>query len=1005
LPAGVAGSFSGGVFTISGTPTAGGTFNYTVTASGGCGIATATGTITVQEQTISLTSGVASPSVCANVAMANIVFTLGGNASGATLSGLPAEFTLTVAGNTVTLGGTPLTAGSYPYTITTTPASGSCTPATATGTITVQPAPYGGTIASVPVCGGTNSGTLTVLGLPASPGIVRWESSTTGGAPWTPIANTTISQTYTNISVPTWYRVVVTNGCGTTVTAIPALVSIHNYWTGAIDDDWNTAGNWSDNQVPSTVCPDVYIPNTPNKPILSGGATATITNLHILAGGQLTVNGTGLLQIGGTITNAGVFNAGNGTIEFNSAVSTQTIAASTFMNNAVHDLIISNSVGTGVTLGGDVDVYGSLTYGKNGAILNTGGLLTLKSTATETAWIGDMTSHVINGDVTVERFVASGTDHAKSWQLLAIPTSGSNPGVNGQTIKAAWQEGATATNISSPAPGSAGNPNAGYGTMLTSDVAGAATQPTPGFDAFTSPGPSIKYYNYVTEGYDGPPNTGIPIFNQKGYFVFVRGDRSVYTSGGAANPTVLRTKGTLFTPAHLPLSTNVVADKFESVGNPYASAIDMRKITRTGGVTEFFQVWDPRLGGSYNYGAFQTFSKNSAGDYEVTPGGGTYGAPGSVNNFIQSGQAFFVQATGSGGTVSFTENAKANSNILITAPNGIPQQQKTFRTSLYTLNSDGSAGSIVDGVLNNFDDGYSNGIDEMDARKSFNTGENLSIKSGGKLLVIERKRPITQNDTIFLSLTGVRVQQYQFHFDAENLNTDLDGFLEDSYLHTRTPMDMSGITDVKFTVTAEAASYAADRFRIVFAPLKALPVTFTSVKAYRQDKNINVEWRVENETSVKQYEVEKSTDGVHFATITIQAGTANGSPSAIYVATDDRPVFGYNYYRIKSVDINGKPSYTNIVKVFMGSTKRDITIHPNPITDGIIHLQLVNQPGGRYGIRLLNKLGQVIQSRQIEHAEGSSTELIKWDYKLAHGIYQLEVTRPDGSVKDINVLY
>jgi hypothetical protein len=65
----------------------------------------------------------------------------------------------------------------------------------------------------------------------------------------------------------------------------------------------------------------------------------------------------------------------------------------------------------------------------------------------------------------------------------------------------------------------------------------------------------------------------------------------------------------------------------------------------------------------------------------------------------------------------------------------------------------------------------------------------------------------------------------------------------------------------------------------------------------------------------------------------------------------------------------------------------------------------VNQPGGRYGIRLLNKLGQVIQSRQIEHAEGSSTELIKWDYKLAHGIYQLEVTRPDGSGKDINVLY
>ena len=61
--------------------------------------------------------------------------------------------------------------------------------------------------------------------------------------------------------------------------------------------------------------------------------------------------------------------------------------------------------------------------------------------------------------------------------------------------------------------------------------------------------------------------------------MFVRGDRSVYTSAGTATPTVLRTKGTLFTPAHPPLTSNVAAGLFESVGNPYASAIDMRNIT------------------------------------------------------------------------------------------------------------------------------------------------------------------------------------------------------------------------------------------------------------------------------------------------------------------------------------------------------------------------------------------------------------------------------------------
>ena len=146
-------------------------------------------------------------------------------------------------------------------------------------------------------------------------------------------------------------------------------------------------------------------------------------------------------------------------------------------------------------------------------------------------------------------------------------------------------------------------------------------------------------------------------------------------------------------------------------------------------------------------------------------------------------------------------------------------------------------------------------------------------------------------------------------------------------------------------------------------------------------------------------------DGTQFTTMIVKAATANGGRSAIYVITDATPVTGYNYYRIKSVDNNGKTAYTNVVKVLMGSIKQDITISPNPITDGMIHLQLMNEPAGKYGIRLMNKLGQVIVSKQMSHAEGSSTELIKWDFNLAHGMYQLEVTKPDGGIKNINVLY
>ena len=211
---------------------------------------------------------------------------------------------------------------------------------------------------------------------------------------------------------------------------------------------------------------------------------------------------------------------------------------------------------------------------------------------------------------------------------------------------------------------------------------------------------------------------------------------------------------------------------------------------------------------------------------------------------------------------------------------------------------------------------------------------------------------------------------------ATNLNSGLEGFLEDTYLHTKTRLDLTGTTVSDFTIANIAGSYASDRFRIVFAPAEVLPVTFTSVKAYRQDKNINVEWRVENEMNMKQYEVEKSTDGNQFTTLTVKAASANGGRSAVYVIQDSKPVEGYNYYRVKSVDINGKTEYSSVVKVLMGSIKQDITIYPNPITDGMIHLQLMNQPEGKYGLRLVNKVGQVILSRQIIMQQAAAQSLL-----------------------------
>ncbi len=71
-------------------------------------------------------------------------------------------------------------------------------------------------------------------------------------------------------------------------------------------------------------------------------------------------------------------------------------------------------------------------------------------------------------------------------------------------------------------------------------------------------------------------------------------------------------------------------------------------------------------------------------------------------------------------------------------------------------------------------------------------------------------------------------------------------------------------------------------------PAKTLPLTFTNVKAYQQNQTINVEWKVENEAGIKQYEIERSADGNNY--VQLNETTARNNQSGSYKWIDENPV-------------------------------------------------------------------------------------------------------------------
>jgi hypothetical protein len=206
-------------------------------------------------------------------------------------------------------------------------------------------------------------------------------------------------------------------------------------------------------------------------------------------------------------------------------------------------------------------------------------------------------------------------------------------------------------------------------------------------------------------------------------------------------------------------------------------------------------------------------------------------------------------------------------------------------------------------------------------------------------------------------------------------------------------VSLTDTTRVGFTVTADAGSARANRFRLVFGPGSVVPVTITSIRAYQKRNDIEVEWKVENELNIVSYEVQKSLDGIHFSFANLVAARGGNNT---YLSLDVHAMYGDNYYRVKSTDANGQIKYTRIVKVRMGYGSQGITIYPNPASNKQVGIAFANMPEGVYETTIFNNLGQLILSNKINHSAGSSSEAILFNQFVPAGTYHLDIIHPGG---------
>jgi photosystem II stability/assembly factor-like uncharacterized protein len=149
-------------------------------------------------------------------------------------------------------------------------------------------------------------------------------------------------------------------------------------------------------------------------------------------------------------------------------------------------------------------------------------------------------------------------------------------------------------------------------------------------------------------------------------------------------------------------------------------------------------------------------------------------------------------------------------------------------------------------------------------------------------------------------------------------------------------------------------------FKITSQPL---PVTYRSFDAQETPhQQVKITWQTESEQDLDHFEVEKSTDGIQFSTLTQVKARNKGSN---YAAWDNPLLEGINYYRIKSVDKSGKTEQTSIKSVAMAHKSKLVVVFPTTILRG--GLLNVNTDVEKAQFYLIDNQGKVLMTQTMTH--------------------------------------
>ena len=172
----------------------------------------------------------------------------------------------------------------------------------------------------------------------------------------------------------------------------------------------------------------------------------------------------------------------------------------------------------------------------------------------------------------------------------------------------------------------------------------------------------------------------------------------------------------------------------------------------------------------------------------------------------------------------------------------------------------------------------------------------------------------------------------------------------------------------------------------------ALPIELLFFKASKGLNKISLSWATASELNFDYFDIEKSADGNDFQSIGSVTGHGTTNDRHDYALDDEKPYIGKNYYRLKSVDLDGSAEYFRVVLVDFDGSK-EFAVYPNP-SDGItMNIQTNFFPQTRAFVVVYNTSGAEMARFEVF----GNKSVLDIPVPLAAGVYYVKYISGDFS--------